>query len=142
MGQRLEELGRSLDYLIDTTFLIGRWRQGRKSPEQRFIDRHLEASVAMPWIVRAEFLRGAVLAGTAAQSVVPLLSRYPTLWVSEQTISHYVGTYVALVRRNAMIGANDLWIAASALEHHLPLLTRNADEFRRVTDLEVIDYSA
>jgi predicted nucleic acid-binding protein len=131
-----------LEYVIDTSFLIGRWRQGRKSPEQRFIDEHPDASVAMPWIVKAEFLRGAVFAGRKAGDLEEFLSRYATLWVSEATISEYVRCYVTLVRENALIGANDLWIAASALEHRLPLLTRNAREFRRVPELEVIDTSA
>ena len=30
-----------------------------------------------------------------------------------------------------MIGVHDLWIAACALEHELPVLTRNAAEFAR-----------
>jgi predicted nucleic acid-binding protein len=49
--------------------------------------------------------------------------------------------YTALVRSNQSVGANDLWIAASATEHDLPLLTRNASEFRRVAGLNVVDYS-
>ncbi len=130
-----------MDYLIDASFLIGRWRQGRRSPEQRFIDVHPEAAVAMPWIVKAEFLRGAMFAGHGAEELDDFLSRFPTLWVSETTISQYVKTYVSLLRKNALIGANDLWIAASALEHRLALLTRNVGEFRRVPDLKVIDYS-
>lgn len=96
----------------------------------------------MPWIVKAEFLRGAVFAGHGAEELEKFLSRFPTLWVSESTISRYVATYVVLLRTNALIGANDLWIAASALEHRLPLLTRNVGEFRRVPDLDVIDYSS
>jgi predicted nucleic acid-binding protein len=130
-----------LDYLIDTSFLIGRWRHGRRSPEQRFIDEHPEAVAAMPWIVKGEFLRGAVLAGRGREEVEDFLSRYPTLWVCDATISEYVKAYVFLIRKNELIGANDLWIAASALEHRLPLLTRNPREFRRVPELTVVAYS-
>ena len=130
-----------MEYVIDTGFLIGRWRAQRRGPEQRFIEQHPDDSIAMPWIVKAEFLRGAVLAGHSADEVASFLSRYPTLWVSESTLTHYAQTYATLVRANQLNGPNDLWIAASALEHSLPLLTRNAAEFERVPDLRVIDYS-
>ena len=129
-----------MEYLIDTTFLIGRWRQGKTSPEQRFIDDHPDAAAAMPWIVKAEFLRGGALVAKPAAELEAFLSRYATVWVSETTLTKYVWIYVQLARTNALIGANDLWIAASALEHGIPLLTRNHREFRHVPDLEVIDY--
>jgi predicted nucleic acid-binding protein len=38
------------------------------------------------------------------------------------------------------LGANDLWIAASAIANQTPRVTRNAREFRRVPGLEVMDY--
>ena len=37
-------------------------------------------------------------------------------------------------------GANDMWIAATALAHAQPLLTRNAREFARVPGLQVESY--
>jgi predicted nucleic acid-binding protein len=39
-----------------------------------------------------------------------------------------------------LIGTNDLWIAATALVHGMPLVTNNADEFRRVPGLVVLEY--
>ncbi len=38
------------------------------------------------------------------------------------------------------IGANDMWIAATALVHQMPVVTNNPDEFRRVAGLEVMAY--
>ena len=38
------------------------------------------------------------------------------------------------------IGSNDTWIAATALAHEVPLLSRNAEHFERVPGLEVIAY--
>lgn len=40
----------------------------------------------------------------------------------------------------AMIGANDLWIAATGLAYGMPVVTRNAAHFRRVPGLEVEAY--
>jgi predicted nucleic acid-binding protein len=39
-----------------------------------------------------------------------------------------------------LIGANDLWIAATALAHGMPVVTRNAEHYRRVPGLEVETY--
>lgn len=38
------------------------------------------------------------------------------------------------------IGPHDNWIAATAITYDYDLLTTNADEFRRVPNLRVIDY--
>jgi predicted nucleic acid-binding protein len=69
------------------------------------------------------------------------LDRYPTIWVTDDTLLRYARLYKTLVRSKQTIGANDLWIAASASEHDLHLLTRNVSEFRRVAGLKVVDYS-
>ncbi len=63
------------------------------------------------------------------------------LWPTETTLRLYAETRGALVRRRQMVGVHDLWIAACALEHNLPLLTRNAAEFARIPNLKVVDYS-
>jgi tRNA(fMet)-specific endonuclease VapC len=53
-------------------------------------------------------------------------------------------TYAQITRRlrakSQLIGANDLWIAASALQKNIPLVTRNAAEFSRIEGLEVRFY--
>jgi predicted nucleic acid-binding protein len=40
-----------------------------------------------------------------------------------------------------LIGTNDLWIACTAKAAEVPIVTRNVEHFRRVPDLEVIDYT-
>lgn len=96
----------------------------------------------MPWVVKGEFLRGALLAEHDENDIRAFLERYPTLWVGEETLVHYSRLYRNLVKSKLAVGANDLWIAASASEYGLPLLTRNSAEFRRVEGLRVIDYAA
>lgn len=46
-----------MDFFADSTFLVGRWRKGRSGPEQAFIDRHPDAMVGIPWVVKGEFRR-------------------------------------------------------------------------------------
>jgi tRNA(fMet)-specific endonuclease VapC len=130
-----------MDFLIDTPFLVHRWREGGASAEQRFIEAHRDLVVGMPWIVKGEFLRGAVLANHADADVAEFLGRYRIVWPDEETLVIYAKTYADLARSKQMIGPNDLWIAAAALRSGLPLLTRNVREFRRVSSLKVEDYS-
>ena len=39
-----------------------------------------------------------------------------------------------------LIGANDMWIAATALAHDMSVVTNNKTEFERVPGLGVITY--
>jgi len=130
-----------MDYLIDTGFLIGRWRDGERSREQAFILANPDAVVGLPWVVKAEFLRGAALAGHPNAEVRGFVDRHRVIWPDEETLDIYAGLYASLLRANSMIGPHDLWIAAAALRVELPLLTRNVQEFRRVPNLRVQKYS-
>ena len=50
---------------------------------------------------------------------------------------HYGEIYRALAAKGQLIGANDLWIAATALAHGFGVVTNNHDEFSRVPGLAV-----
>jgi len=130
-----------MDFLSDTTFVIDLWRErSAPGPALRFVDDHLNAVVGMPWVVKGEFLRGAWLAGHAHDSVESFLDSFLVVWPTERTLRIYAGLYAELRKENALIGPNDLWIAATAIEHSLPLLTRNASEFARVEELKLTNY--
>ena len=68
------------------------------------------------------------------------LDRHKTVWPDDGMLDLYARTYATLVRSNQLIGPHDLWIAAAALQHDLPLLTRNTSEFRRVPGVQVVEY--
>jgi tRNA(fMet)-specific endonuclease VapC len=53
----------------------------------------------------------------------------------------YGQTYRYLRQNGIPIGANDLWIAAVAIVHGLPLVTRNHAHFQRVPGLDVMGYA-
>jgi len=131
-----------LDYLSDATFLIDIWRErARPGAAARFIREHEQSVAGLPWVAKGEFLRGAVLAGHSEADVGGFLDAFVVVWPGEETLRRYAQLYADLKRRNALVGPNDLWIAASVLEKGLPLLTRNPDEFTRIEGLEVIDYT-
>ncbi|HET8941183.1 MAG TPA: type II toxin-antitoxin system VapC family toxin [Rudaea sp.] len=131
-----------MDYLLDTNFLIGLWRKPQAGPEVRFLQAHGDCVLALPWIAKGEFLAGAVIAGHGAARVQQFLATYPLTLPSDSTLAVYARLYLALHESRAAVGINDIWIAASAIEHKLPLLTRNVREFKRVEGLDVVDYAA
>ncbi len=131
-----------MDFIADTTLPIDLWKERKKSGSAtHFAECHLDSTIHLPWIAKAEFLRGARYAKLDNQETSLLLSSFCILWPNDYTLDIYAQIWADLAGKGKMIGPNDLWIAASAIEKKLPLLTRNAREFERVNDLKVVDYT-
>lgn len=131
-----------MDTLVDTTFLVDLWReQAREGPAITFARANDETVLFVPWIVKGEFLRGALAAGHACDVIKSFLAHFKTVFPTEDTIRTYAEVYAWLKSRNQMIGMADLWIAASTLERGARLISRNTREFRRVPNLCVLDYT-
>ncbi len=128
-------------YLADTNFLIHCWRNASKPERYQVLRPYLESEIRLVWLVKAEFLRGAAMANHDSDRVGTFLARHKTVWPDDETLSLYATTYATLARQNRLIGPHDLWIAATALQHRLPLLTRNSAEFRRVEGIQIVEYS-
>ena len=58
--------------------------------------------------------------------------------ITEPVARVHADIWAELADRGDLIGAHDLWIAATALTHGLGLATRNAADFQRVPALRVI----
>jgi predicted nucleic acid-binding protein len=97
-----------------------------------------QARAAIPVIVLGEFRygiaesrrRSAYEAWLAAE-----LPHFDVLAVTEETAIAYAALRGALGRSGRPIPANDVWIAALALQHRLPVLSRD-QHFDVVPDLE------
>ena len=131
-----------MDYLLDTSFLIGLWRGRGRGIEASFLAAHSDSVLGVPWIAKGEFLSGAVIAEHDLEKVTGFLAGYPVSWPDEQTLLQYATLYARLHAQRKLVGPNDLWIAAAAIGRDLPLLTRNVKEFSRVQGLRVVDYTA
>ena len=98
----------------------------------------LQARAAIPVIVLGEFRYGiaesrhrrAYEAWLASE-----LRHFDVLAVTDETAVRYAALRVALRRLCRPIPANDAWIAALALQHRLPVLSRD-QHFDVVPDLE------
>jgi tRNA(fMet)-specific endonuclease VapC len=130
-----------VDYLLDTNFLIGLWREPATESEARFLAANPDVALGIPWIVKAEFLAGAVVAGHALPRVAAFLADFPVIWVDEDILMRYAEIYARLWKLGTKIGPNDLWIAAAAVARELPLLTRNIAELSRIEGLRIADYA-
>ncbi|MCC6212839.1 MAG: type II toxin-antitoxin system VapC family toxin [Burkholderiales bacterium] len=97
-----------------------------------------QARAAIPVIVLGEFRYGIAQSRHRSDYEDWLASQLPgfdVLAVTEETAVAYAALRVALKRSGRPIPANDAWIAALALQHRLPVLSRD-EHFDAVPGLE------
>ncbi len=129
--------------LIDTDLLVD-VEHGVGTPE---VERLLgEEERAISVITVSELLHGVHRATGARRArrsalVEHLLSGLPAIPITSQVARVHAGVWAELAERGDVIGAHDLWIAATAIAHGLAVATRNAAEFSRVPGLRVLDPS-
>ena len=101
-----------------------------------------QARAAIPVIVLGEFRYG--IAESRHRSAYEAwldsqLAHFDVLTVTDETARAYAELRVALKRSGRPIPANDAWIAALALEHELPVLSRD-QHFDAVPGLERVKW--
>ena len=96
------------------------------------------ARAALPVIVLGEFRFGIAQSRHRAQYegwLAGHLADFEVLNITVETASTYAALRLALKRSGRPIPANDAWIAALALEHRLPVLSRD-EHFDAVVSLK------
>lgn len=126
-------------YLIDTSIWIDvlRHRDAQLVARLRSLT---PAQIRACSVVRAELLHGAERSSAPAANVelvVRLLAPFRSVGFDDACAKHYARARADLEAHGAMIGANDLLIAAIALRHGATVVTRNGREFARVDGLRV-----
>ncbi len=126
--------------LIDTDVLVDLERGVANPDFERALD---DEDRAISVITVSELLHG-VHRATGAQRarrrafVEHLLASLHAIPITEPVARVHADVWAQLSQRGELIGAHDLWIAATALAHGFALATGNADEFRRIPGLRVI----
>jgi tRNA(fMet)-specific endonuclease VapC len=100
--------------------------------------------VCMSVITKAELLYGVEVSPRRAQDAAALAAFIPyveAIDFSDDAALHYAEIRASLKKRGALIGANDLLIAAHARALGLTLVTNNTAEFERVDDLAIENWT-
>jgi predicted nucleic acid-binding protein len=127
--------------ILETTFLIDLEREALRSapgPAHQFLEDHASARLHMALVTAGELAAGPRLSGRPTWE--SLIGRFEVIPPDVDVAWRFGQTFRYLKENGLLIGANDLWIAATALEAGMPLVTRNQGHFRRVPELEVLGY--
>jgi len=88
-----------------------------------------DTRATLPFIAVAEYQMG-LLSSTRPQEgqaiLDGLIEILPVLWAGSQTIRQYAEIANELKKRGRPIPTNDLWIAALARQHDMPILSRDS----------------
>jgi len=126
--------------LIDTDLLIDTERGTGATAVEELLG---EEARAISVITMSELLHGVLRASGARRArrrafVEHLLAGLQAIPITEAVARVHAEIWAELAERGEVIGAHDLWIAATALAHGLGVATRNAEELERVGGLRVI----
>lgn len=127
--------------ILDTSFVVEAEREARRRVPgvmDAFLAGHAEEEFHITFTVAGELACG----DSAAERAIwkRLLAPYPVIPWSLEVAWHYGVVYRALASRGALIGTNDIWIAATAIAAGMGVVTRNVNEFGRVPGLPVVPF--
>jgi tRNA(fMet)-specific endonuclease VapC len=124
--------------ILDTNFVIAAEREARRAVAGRadaFLAHRAAETFFITFTVAGELACGQ--SASARSDWERLYRPYPILPWTSDIAWQYGEIYRALASTGQLIGANDIWIAATALAHGYSIVTNNHDEFRRVPGLIV-----
>jgi predicted nucleic acid-binding protein len=130
-----------VDFVViyDTNFLVTLAGQNKRIPRARalaFLAVHDGAAAYISRISAVEFAAGFDSAAHAARYLAP----FTVLAVDDRIWDSATGIFRDLRRAGLRIGLPDTLIAATALDYGLPLVTDNAEHFKRVRGLKVYTF--
>ncbi len=127
--------------VLETTFLVDlerERRRDREGPAHEALARHAGDRLFVTFTVAGELAAAASLSDRAAWEA--FLAPFRVLPCTRDVCWEYGEVFRHLQRNGLLIGANDLWIAATALAHGMPVVTANAGHYRRVPGLDVLTH--
>ncbi len=128
--------------LIDTSVLIDAERDGRVLQQLPEDARHTISVITVSELLHGVHRAAPDHVRIRRQVVVEaLLAAIEQLPITPHIARVHAQIWAELQAKGEIIGAHDLWIAATALAHGLTLATLNAGEFERVPALPLLPIS-
>ena len=125
--------------LIDTSVLVDAERRGHSlDAAAGGQDRAISVITASELLHGVHRARTEVVRARRAAFVEHLLSALEPIPVTVAVARAHAEIWAGLEGRGELIGAHDLWIAATALSHGMAIATANVREFERVPGLIVV----
>ena len=126
--------------ILETTFLIDfeRQRRSRSGDTLDFLTAHREKKLFITHTIAGELASGKTLSGK--EDWEDFISPFHILEWTTRIDWEYGNAFRYLMSQGLLIGANDLWIAATALAYGYPLVSANEEHFSRVPNLQVMNY--
>ena len=127
--------------ILETTFLIDLERETRgqvRGAASRFLEEYARSRFYITVTIAGELAAGPSMADR--ETWERLVAPFHMLSITPEAAWHFGRTFAHLKANGKLIGTNDLWIAATALAHGLPVVTNNGRHYGRVPGLEVIHY--
>jgi tRNA(fMet)-specific endonuclease VapC len=128
--------------ILETTFLIDLEREigrGVSGPAQRLLEDHPQAKLYITFTVAGELAAGRPLGERGRWE--DFIRPFEMLSCTPDVCWEYGKAFRYLKENGLLIGANDIWIAATGVALQMPVVTRNTGHFRRVPNLEVVGYA-
>ncbi|SRR5579871_255489 len=127
--------------LLDTDFVIDLHREvkgGKSRGALAFLAGHGGDALRISLITWMEFAEG--LETPAEGDCRRFLSTFLVLPPDVETAWLASRIAAQLRKGGRAIGDHDIWIAATAMQHGIPLVSRNSSHFGRVPGLKVLSY--
>ena len=128
-------------YLLDTN-IISDLLHNPRGEVTRKIKKIGESNICTSIIVASELRFGAAKKGSEklSQRIDSILSAIEVVAYDTPADFQYAALRNFLEKNGAIIGPNDMLIAAQALSLNLTVVTANIGEFSRVPDLKVVNW--
>lgn len=126
--------------IFDTTFLIDFQRERKRGADRahHFLAQHAESYAYLRISVYGEYAEG--FENLSDPAFVSIVESYEIIEINRSIAERYATITRDLRKQGQLTGANDLWIAATALYHDWPLVTRNLEHFSRVPGILLAAY--
>lgn len=126
-----------MDVLIDTSLLVAIERGDAA------IEDAGEGAKSISVITVSELLHGVYRADSARRTrrrlvVERILASFDAIPIDEEIARVHAEVGAGLAEQGVPVGANDLWIGATALVHDLAVATRDGRSFERIPGLRLV----